>query len=53
VTDSQVAVVVEAVDERRAQAVAVLEQLLRTMDVPATLEAKDLPDGSISIAVTP
>ena len=52
-TDSQVAVVVEAVDERRAQAVAVLEQLLRTMDVPATLEAKDLPDGSISIAVTP
>ena len=52
-TDSQVAVVVVAVDERRTQAVAVLEQLLRTMDLPATVEAKDLPDGSISIAVTP
>jgi predicted RNA-binding protein Jag len=43
----------EAVDDRRAQAVAVLEQLLRAMDVPATLETKDLPDGGISIAVTP
>jgi predicted RNA-binding protein Jag len=53
VTDSQVAVAVAAVDERRAQAVAVLEQLLRDMSVPATLETKDLPDGSISIAVTP
>ena len=53
VTDSQVAVAVGAVDERRAQAVSVLEQLLRAMDVPATLEAKDLPDGSVSIAVTP
>ena len=52
-TDSQVAVAVGAVDERRAQAVAVLEQLLRTMDVPATLDTKELPDGSISIAVTP
>lgn len=52
-TDSQVAVAVEAVDERRAQAVAVLEQLLRGMDVPATLDAKDLPDGSVSIAVIP
>ncbi len=52
-TDSLVAVAVEAVDERRAQAVAVLEQLLRTMDVPATLDTRDLPDGSISIAVTP
>ena len=52
-TDSQLAVAVQPVDERRTQAVAVLEQLLRTMDVPATLEAKDLPDGSISIAVTP
>ena len=52
-TDSRVAVAVEAVDDRRAQAVAVLEQLLRAMDVPATLETKDLPDGSISIAVTP
>ena len=38
---------------RRAQAVAVLEQLLPAMDVPATLETKDLPDGSISIAVMP
>ena len=52
-TDSQVAVAVGAVDERRAQAVSVLEQLLRAMDLPATLEAKDLPDGSLSIAVTP
>ncbi len=52
-TDSQVAVAVDAVDERRAQAVAVLEQLLRSMAVPATLEAKDLPDGGVSIAVTP
>jgi len=48
-----VAIAVEALDDRRAQAAAVLEQLLRAMDVPATLEAKDLPDGSISIAVTP
>src|SRR5678815_5690542 len=53
VTDSQVVVAVDAEDERRTQAVAVLEQLLLTMDVPATLEAKALPDGSISIAVTP
>lgn len=52
-TDSRVVVAVDAVDERRAQAVAILEQLLRAMDVPATLETKDLPDGSISIAVTP
>ena len=52
-TDSQVAVAVEPVDERRMQAVAVLEQLLRAMDVPATLETRDLPDGSISIAVSP
>ena len=52
-TDSQLAVAVVAVDERRTQAVAVLEQLLRALDVPATLETKDLPDGSISIAVTP
>jgi len=53
VTDSRVAAAVESVDERRAQAVAVLEQLLRAMDVPATLETKELSDGSISIAVTP
>ena len=52
-TDSQVAVAIQSVDERRAQAVSVLEQLLRAMDVPATLETRDLPDGSISIAVTP
>ena len=52
-TDSQVVVAVESVDDRRAQAVAVLEQLLRGMDVPAALDAKDLPDGSVSIAVTP
>ncbi|HET9156718.1 MAG TPA: hypothetical protein VFN91_08635 [Myxococcaceae bacterium] len=52
-TDSQLTVAVDAVDERRTQAVAVLEQLLRAMDVQATLETKDLPDGSISIAVTP
>ena len=52
-TDSQVAVAVSAVDDRRTQALAVLEQLLRAMEVPATLEAKDLPDGSVSIAVTP
>jgi predicted RNA-binding protein Jag len=48
-----VAVAVDVLDDRRAQAVALLEQLLRAMDVPATLETKDLPDGSISIAVTP
>ncbi len=52
-TDSQVAVAVGAVDDRRAQAVSMLEQLLRTMEIPATLEAKDLPDGSVSIAVMP
>lgn len=52
-TDSQVAVAVGAVDDRRAQAVSLLEQLLRTMEIPATLDAKDLPDGSVSIAVTP
>ena len=52
-TDSQVAVAVTAVDERRAQAVAVLEQLLRDMNVQATLDTKELPDGSISISVTP
>ena len=52
-TDSRVAVAVETADDRRAQAVAFLEQLLRAMDVPATLETKDLPDGSISIAITP
>lgn len=52
-TDSQVARAVVAVDERRTQAVAVLEQLLRAMDVPATLEVKELPDGSLSIAVSP
>jgi len=53
VTDSQVAVAVGAVDDRRAQAVTLLEQLLRTMEVPATLEAKELPDGTVSIAVMP
>jgi predicted RNA-binding protein Jag len=53
VTDSQLAVAVVGVDERRTQAITVLEQLLRALDVPATLETKDLPDGSISIAVTP
>jgi predicted RNA-binding protein Jag len=53
VTDSQVAVAVGAVDERRAQAVELLEQLLRTMDVTASLDVKDLPDGSVSIAVMP
>lgn len=52
-TDSRVTVAVQTVDERRAQAVAVLEQLLRSMDVPATLDARELPDGSLSIAVTP
>ena len=52
-TDSRVTVAVESVDERRAQAVAVLEQLLRSMDLPATLDTRDLPDGSLSIAVTP
>ncbi|HEY1906830.1 MAG TPA: hypothetical protein VGG91_12355 [Myxococcaceae bacterium] len=52
-TDSQVAVAVQSADERRTQAVSLLEQLLRAMDVPATLETRELPDGSISIAVTP
>ena len=45
-TDSRVAVAVEAVDERRAQAVAILEQLLRAMDVPAPLDTKDCPTGA-------
>jgi len=53
VTDSQVAVAVQAADDRRTQAVALLEELLRAMDVPATLDAKDLPDGGVSIAITP
>jgi len=54
VTDSQVASAVQAVDdERRAQALSVLEQLLRSMDLPATCETRDLPDGGLSIAVTP
>jgi predicted RNA-binding protein Jag len=48
-----VAVAVQAGDDRRTQAVTLLEELLRAMDVPATLEAKDLPDGGVSIAVTP
>ncbi|HZX40675.1 MAG TPA: hypothetical protein VFE93_02475, partial [Myxococcaceae bacterium] len=52
-TDSRVAVAVRAVDDRREQAVALLEQLLRSMDVPATLDTRDLPDGTISISVTP
>jgi predicted RNA-binding protein Jag len=38
-------------ERRRAQAVEALERLLRAMEVPATVEAKDLPDGSISLAV--
>jgi len=53
VTDSQVAVAVDAVDDRRARALEVLGQLLRTMDLPATLDARDLPDGSLSISVQP
>lgn len=52
-SDSQVAVAMRPDDERRERAVAVLEQLLRSMEVPATVEAKDLADGSISIAVLP
>ncbi len=52
-TDSRVAVAVRAVDDRREQAVALLEQLLRSMDVPATLDIRDLPDGTISISVIP
>ncbi|MGZ6133502.1 MAG: hypothetical protein ACXWK9_03540, partial [Myxococcaceae bacterium] len=52
-TDSQVMVAVGAVDDRRAQAVSMLEQLLRAMEIPATIDAKDLPDGSVSIAVMP
>jgi predicted RNA-binding protein Jag len=53
VTDSRETVAVQPVDERRTQAVAVLEQLLRGMDLPATLDTRDLPDGGLSIAVTP
>lgn len=52
-TDSQVAAAVGAVDARRAQAVELLEQLLRTMEIAASLDVKDLPDGSVSIAVMP
>jgi predicted RNA-binding protein Jag len=48
-----VAVVIRPDEERRDRAVSVLEQLLRAMEVPATVEAKDLADGSISIAVLP
>ena len=52
-TDSQVALAVRPDQARRQQAVAMLEQMLRSMEVPATVEAKDLADGSISIAVMP
>jgi len=53
VTDSQVALAIRSDEERRERAVAVLEQMLRSMEVPATVEAKDLADGTISIAVMP
>jgi predicted RNA-binding protein Jag len=53
VTDSRVSAVARVEDGRRVRAVEVLEQILRDMDVPATLEAKDLPDGGISISVQP
>ena len=52
-TDSQVALSVRPDDDRRERAVAVLEQMLQSMEVPATVEAKDLADGGISIAVVP
>ena len=52
-TDSQVALAIRSDEERRERAVAVLEQMLRSMEVPATVEAKDLADGTISIAVMP
>lgn len=52
-TDSQVALAIRPDDDRRERAVAVLEQMLRSMEVPATVEAKDLADGTISIAVMP
>jgi predicted RNA-binding protein Jag len=53
VTDLQVASAGREGDVRRAQAVETLERLLRAMEVPATIEAKDLPDGGISLAVHP
>jgi predicted RNA-binding protein Jag len=53
VTDLQVAVAVRESDGRRAQAVETLERLLRAMEVPASIDAKDLPDGGISLAVHP
>jgi predicted RNA-binding protein Jag len=53
VSDSQVALAIRPDDERRERAVALLEQMLRSMEVPATVSAKDLPDGTISIAVMP
>jgi predicted RNA-binding protein Jag len=55
VTDSQLVAVaaVREGDGRRAQAVETLERLLRAMEVPATIDAKDLPDGGISLAVHP
>ena len=37
--------------DRAAKAAAVLQELLRLADVPATLDVKDAPDGGISIAV--
>lgn len=52
-TDSQLAVVVREGDGRRAQAVETLERLLRAMQVPATIDVRDLPDGGISLAVHP
>jgi predicted RNA-binding protein Jag len=53
VTDSRVALAADVVDDRRTRALEMLGQLLRTMDVPATLDARDLPDGSLSISVQP
>jgi len=39
--------------ERREQAVQVLTELLRLMEFPAKLEAKDATDGGISVALMP
>ena len=48
---SEPANVPAAPGDRSAQATAVLRELLRLADVPATLDVKDTPEGGISIAL--
>lgn len=48
---SEDALAAPAAEDRRAQATAVLRDLLRLAEVPATLDVKDGADGGISIAL--